>query len=42
MKNGPAAVRQPRDPARWEGSRPRDPLFAKPSVFVDRVTGIRL
>jgi hypothetical protein len=27
---------------RWEGSRPRDPLFPKPSVFVDRVIGIRL
>jgi hypothetical protein len=30
---------------RWEGSRPRPAaagLFPKPSVFVDRVIGIRL
>jgi hypothetical protein len=33
------------DPARWEGSLPLPAaagLFAKPSVFVDRVIGIRL
>jgi len=43
-QNGPLARQLP-DPARWEGSRPRPAaagLFAKPSVFVDRVIGIRL
>ena len=38
-------VRQLADPARWEGSRPRPAaagLFAKPSMFVDRVIRIRL
>jgi len=40
----PAATGSRRVP-RWEGSRPRPAaagLFAKPSVFVDRVIGIRL
>jgi hypothetical protein len=38
-------VRQLAEPARWEGSRPRPAaagLFAKPSMFVDRVIRIRL